>query len=139
MTIAQCYPDSFKLELSQAVHNFSTDTLYIALYSSSASLGPQTTVYTSTGEISGTGYVAGGIALTGITQTTSNNVVFYTFANPTWPSATFTARGALIYNFSKSNKAVAVLDFGADKTTAGNTFTVVLPANLYNTALIRIS
>jgi VCBS repeat-containing protein len=101
-------------------------------------LGAATTAYTTTGETSGAGYTAGGNTLTGVTVLTSGTTAYVDFANPVWTSASFTARGALIYNASKSNKAIAVLDFGSDKTTT-TTFTVQMPANTASSALIRIA
>ena len=139
--IIQCIVNSFRSQMLQGQHNLLTDTLKIALYTGNATLGPMTTVYTTDGEASGTGYVAGGIVLTGTTidtateTTTTPAVVYVNFNNAVF-SAAVTARGALIYNFSKSNKAIAVIDFGADKTSA-TTFTVVMPANTSTTALLR--
>ena len=137
MAINQTQCTSFKLEILQAVHNFSTDTFKIALYTSAATLGASTTVYTSTGEAVGTGYVAGGIALTGVSVLSSGTTAYVDFADASW-TASITARGALIYNSSKSNKAVAVLDFGADKTST-NTFNVQMPPNTATDAIIRIA
>ena len=138
MAIAQTQTTSFKLELYEGVHNFLTDTIKMALYYSTATLGASTTVYTTNGEVSGTGYSAGGKVLTGVTVAAANNVAYVNFANATWSPATFTCRGALIYNASKGNKAIAVLDFGADKT-ATNSFTVQMPVTGPTTALIRSS
>ncbi len=140
MAITQGMTNSFVTELLQAIHNFTTgtgDTYKIALYTSAANIGPTTTAYTATGEISGTGYVAGGATLTGLTLTFGSDYAYVTFANPSWASATFTARGALIYNSTKANRSVAVIDFGSDKVVTGTTFTVQLPANLPSSALIR--
>lgn len=130
---------SFKTELPQAVHNLLTDSIYIALYTSSASLTAATTAYTSTGEVSAAGYTAGGQLLTSpqISSDAATNTVYVSFASPVWTGA-ITARGALIYNFTKSNKSIAVLDFGADKTSV-NTFTVTMPAHSATTALLRFS
>lgn len=141
MALQQGQTTSFKVELLQAVHNFTAstgDTFKIALYEASASLGPTTTTYTTTGEITGTGYVAGGIALTNVTPVSSGTTAYTTFANATWPGATFTARGALIYNSTNGNKTVCVLDFGADKTATTQAFTVEFPAAGATTALVRI-
>lgn len=138
MALTQTLVTSFKKESWQAVHNLETDVLKIALYTGAASLNAGTTVYTVTGETSGTGYTAGGKTLTGVTLTTDGTTVLLDFSDVVWTPATFTARGALIYNSSKSNKAIAVLDFGADKT-AVNTFTVQMPANTVSTALIRFA
>lgn len=134
--ITQTVTTSFKSEMLQAGQNLLTDTLKIALYTSLATLNADTTAYTTTGEITGTGYSAGGKVLTGVTLGSSNGVVYVNFANVVWTPASFTARGALIYNSTQSNKSVAVLDFGADKT-ATNTFTVQMPANTYTSALLR--
>lgn len=129
---------SFKAELPQGVHDLLTDTIKLALYTSAATLNEDTTVYSATDETSGTGYVAGGITLTGVTINTSNSVVYVNFNNAVWNPASFTAAGGLIYNASKGNKSIAVLSFGADKT-ATNTFTVQMPDNSYNTALLRFT
>lgn len=134
--IAQTLTTSFKEQLLLAVHDFSTDTFKIALYVATADLGPTTTVYTATGEVTGSGYVAGGIVLTGATVTVSGTTAFVDFATAVF-TASVTARGALIYNASKGNKAVAVLDFGADKTST-TTLTVTMPANTSTSALIRL-
>ena len=136
MAIYQGQTTSFKQELYEAVHDFLTDTFNIALYTNAASLGADTTVYTTIGEVVGGGYTAGGEALTGVTVASANGVAYVNFNSVTWNPASFTCRGALIYNASKSNKAVAVLDFGVDKT-ATNSFTVQMPVNGPSTALIR--
>lgn len=138
MAIYQTLTNSFKQEVFEAVHDFTADTFKIALYTSSANLDQSTTEYTATGESSGSGYTAGGLALTGTTVTLSGTAAYIDFADATWSSASFTARGALIYNSSKSNKAVAVLDFGADKVANGN-FVVKFPANDASSALLRFS
>ena len=129
---------SFKAELPQAVHNLLTDTIKLALYTSTATLNEDTTAYSATNETSGTGYSAGGIVLTGATINTSNSVVYVSFNNAVWSPASFTTAGGLIYNASKSNKSIAVLSFGGDKT-ATNTFTVQMPTNSYNSALLRFT
>jgi hypothetical protein len=136
MSISQTQCTSFKAELYQGVHNLLVDTLKIALYTSSATINADTTVYTTSGEVATGGYTAGGIVLTGATVNTSNNVAYVNFNNASWEPSNFTCRGALIYNASKSNKAIAVLDFGADKTSI-YTFVVAMPTNTYTTALIR--
>jgi hypothetical protein len=111
----------------------------MALYTGFATLGPTTTVYTTENEVEGTGYDAGGVEITGVTIATdiNTNTVYINFDNVSWPGASFTARGALIYNSSKSDKSVAVLDFGSDKlfTVANNT--VTMPNNSASTALLR--
>jgi hypothetical protein len=148
VTIAQTATTSFKVESLQAVHNFgptSPNTFYIALYTGAASIGPTTTVYTSVGEVSGTGYTAGGQALTisqspvALNNTAGIPTAYVSFADISWANSSFTARGALIYNSTQGNKSVAVLDFGADKTVTGQTFTVQFPTADANSAIVRIS
>jgi hypothetical protein len=142
MPITQTQTTSFKEELYEAVHNFNTDVFKIALYTSSADLGPNTTVYTTVGEVAtGGGYTAGGKTLTGATVSTGFNTAYVSFNTPvTWPGATFTARGALIYNSSKGNRAVAVYNFGQDQNAGqANSFNVNMPADTAQEALIRMS
>ena len=142
MAISQAMCTSFKKELLEAVHNFKNsggDTFKIALYTSSASLGAATTAYSATNEISGTGYTAGGNTLTRVDPSSSGTTGFTDFADTTWSSASITARGALIYNDTDSDKAVAVLDFGADKTASGGDFTITFPAADASNAIIRIA
>jgi len=127
---------SFKAELPQAVHDLLTDTIKIALYTASATLNASTTVYTVTDEVVAAGYTAGGEVLTGVTINTADDIAYISFANPAWTAA-LTARGALIYNSTKANKSVAVIDFGADKTSS-TVFTVQMPANTSSTAVLRI-
>ena len=129
---------SFKAEILQGVHNLLTDTLKLALYYSTADLSESTTVYSATNEVVGTGYSAGGIVLTGATINTADSVVYVDFNNAVWTPASFTTAGGLIYNASKSNKSIAVLSFGADKT-ANNTFTVQMPTNSSSSALLRFT
>lgn len=129
---------SFKEQILKGEHNLLTDTLKLALYYSTADLSEDTTVYTATGEISGTGYSAGGVVLTGVSINKLNDVVYVNFNNAVWNPASFTAAGGLIYNVSKSNKSIAVLSFGNDKV-ATNSFTVQMPANTYNSALLRFT
>ena len=136
--IVQTQCTSFKAELYQAIHNLTTDTLKIALYTANADLNEATTAYSTTNEITGTGYVAGGQTLTGVTVSSSGYTAWVSFDNPEWNPAAFTARCALIYNASKANRAIAVLDFGADKTTVTK-FTINLPAATATSALIRSS
>lgn len=131
--------NSFKEQLLLGVHDFETDTFLIALYTSSATLGPDTTVYTTSNEVTGTGYVAGGEELQNITVNLAMGIGYVSFDNPSWAGATFTTRGALIYNSSKANKSVGVLNFGVDQTMLGQSFTIQLPTNDPETALIRIS
>jgi hypothetical protein len=138
MALFQTLCSSFKQESWQGVHDLDTDTLKLALYTSLADLGAATTVYTTTQEVVGTGYTAGGIVLTNVQVLLSGTTAYATFDNPTWAGVSFVTRGGLIYNFSKSDKAIAVLDFGADKT-AGPNFTVQLPVATATTALLRFS
>jgi hypothetical protein len=139
MAITQAFCTSAKADFLGGIHDLDTDTIKIALYTSSATLGASTTAYSSTNEVSGTGYTAGGITLTSPSITTDGTTAIVDFADAVWSSSTITARGALIYNASKSNKAIAVLDFGADKTSNGGDFTVVMPAAAAATAIIRIA
>lgn len=138
MSILQTQTTSFKAELYQGVHDLTTDVIKIALYTANADLNEATTTYTSGNEIVATGYTAGGKTMTGITVSSSGFTAYVGFDNVTWNPGAFTARCALIYNSSKGNKSVAVLDFGSDKTTTG-TFTITMPANTATTALIRSS
>lgn len=138
MAILQTQTTSFRQELLQGIHDLLTDTLKIALYSDAASLSADTTVYSVTNEITGTGYVAGGQVMTGVTINNSNNVVYVDFDNVVWNPASFTAAGALIYNSSKANRSIAVISFGSNKT-ASNTFTIEMPTNTYTTALLRFT
>lgn len=138
MPIYQTQTVSFKQELPQAVHNLLTDTIKLALYTSSATLNENTTVYSATNEVTGTGYSAGGVVLTGATINAADNIVYVDFADAVWSPAAFTAGGGLIYNASKGNKSVAVLSFGGDKTCT-TTFTVQMPANASTSALLRFT
>jgi hypothetical protein len=135
--IQQGATTNFKVNLLNGVEDFTTDTYKLALYTALADLGPTTTTYTTTGEITGTGYVAGGKTLTNIVPASSGSVAFISFLPVTWNPASFTARGALIYN-SATGAAVAVLDFGADKT-CNSTFTVTFPTATASDAIIRLS
>jgi hypothetical protein len=135
--IVQTQCTSFKAELYQGIHNLLTDDIYIALYTSTADLSAATTVYTTTGQVVASGYTAGGQKLLSPTVNSSGYTAYVSFANPSWSGA-ITARGALIYNASKANRAIAVLDFGSDKTST-TTFTVTMPVNAADSALIRSS
>lgn len=138
MSIQQGLTTSFKQQMVQGQQNLSADTLKMALYTAFVTLGPDTTVYSTTNEVTGTGYTAGGVTMSGVTINTSPaGVVYINFNNVVWSNASFTVRGALIYNASQSNASVAVLDFGSDKTCSNQTFTVTMPANTATTALIR--
>ena len=135
--ILQTQTTSFKTELYTGVHNLSTNTLKIALYTASADLNEATTVYTTSGEVTGTGYVAGGVTLTGVTINSSGFTAYVDFADVVF-NASVTARCALIYNDTVAGKpSIAVLDFGSDKTSTN--FTITMPANTATAALIRSS
>jgi hypothetical protein len=135
-SIVQTQTTSFKTELYQAIHNLSTDTLKIALYTANADLNAATTVYTTSSEVTGGGYVAGGVVLTGVTISSDGYTAYVNFNNAAF-SASVTARCALIYNASKANRSIAVLDFGSDKTSSS--FIITMPANTATSALIRSS
>lgn len=135
--ITQTQTTSFKEELYEGIHDLLTDTIKIALYTANADLGASTTVYTTDQEVTGTGYTAGGITVTNVTVASSGTTAYVNFDNPQWTGVSFTCRGALIYNSSKANRSVAVLNFGNDKIVTNGTFTVTMPANTATTALIR--
>jgi hypothetical protein len=149
MAISQAMCTSFKVELLNGIHAFGTtvarggttaDTFNLALYTSSASLGAATTAYTTSNEVSGTGYSAKGNALTTVAPTSSGTTAFLDFNNTTFSTATITARGALIFNDTQSgDPAVAVLDFGSDKTSTAGDFTIVFPTADSSNAIIRIA
>ena len=134
---------SFKKELMTATHNFTNstgNTFKLALYTNSASFTAATTAYTTSNEVSGSGYSAGGSALTNVTPTTSSTTALTDFADLTFSSATITARGALVYNDSASgDPSVVVLDFGGDKTSTAGDFTIVFPTADASSAIIRIA
>jgi len=134
---------SFKKELLEAVHNFKNSggsTFKIALYTNSASFDATTTAYTTSNEVTGTGYTAGGNTLTRVDPTSSGTTAFTDFADTTWSSSTITARGAMIYNDSAAgNPAVVILDFGSDKTSTNGDFTVVFPTADASSAIVRIA
>lgn len=151
MAITQAMATSFKVEILDGIHNFGTgvirastaaDVFKVALYTSSATLSAATTAYTTTDEVSnsGTNYAAGGKTLT-ISQvpTSTSTTAWLDFADVTWDSATITANGALIYNETQGNKAVAVLAFGGDKTSTAGNFTIQFPAAAASTAILRIA
>jgi hypothetical protein len=139
MAVTQCIPTSFKSEILSGVHE-SADTYKIALYlQGSASLGPATTAYTASGEVTGSGYSAGGASLSGFSVTTSGTTAILDWtSDPTWPNRTITADAFMIYNSSQSNKAVYIGTFGSTSTTNG-TFTVILPTPDASNGLIRIA
>jgi hypothetical protein len=138
MAIAQAMCSSFKQESWLGIHDLDTDVLKMALYVATAALGPSTTTYATTDEVTGGGYVAGGVVLTNVQVLLSGTTAYVAFDNPTWTGVSFVARGALIYNSSKADRAVAVLDFGADKT-AGPNFTVQMPVPTATSALLRFT
>jgi len=135
-SIVQTQTTSFKKELYEAIHDLSTDVLKIALYTASADLNEATTAYSLNNEVTGGGYAAGGVILTGVTISSSGYTAYVNFANVVF-GASVTARCALIYNSSKANRSIAVLDFGSDKTSAN--FTITMPSNTATSALIRSS
>lgn len=137
MPITTAICNSYKQEILEGVHA-SGDTYKIALYTDSATLGATTTAYSTTNEVSGTGYTAGGNTLTGFSSGLSSGTGYVTFSDPSWTSSTITARGCLIYNASKSNKAVAVFDFGENVVSVSGTLTIDLPA-AGASALIRVA
>tara|TARA_R110000823_G_scaffold268125_2_gene388062 strand:+ start:1933 stop:2403 length:471 start_codon:yes stop_codon:yes gene_type:complete len=156
MAITQAMCTSFKQELLQGVHNFTSgsgggtttstgsgNAFKIALFTSSASLGAGTTAYSTSNEASGTGYDAGGKALTNVTPTTSSTTALTDFANVTWGSSSVTARGAMIYNSSttagSANRAILILNFGADKASSSGDFTISFPTADSSSAIIRIA
>jgi len=138
MPILQGMCSSFKQESWLGIHDLDTDTLKLALYTAAADLSQATTVYTPTGEVVGTGYISGGIPLVNVQVLLSGTTAYVTFDNPVWSGASFVCRGGLIYNASEANRAIAVLDFGADKTASG-TFTIQLPAATAASALLRFA
>ena len=137
--ISQTITNTFKSDILQGYQNLLTDSLYLALYTGNATLGANTTAYTSANEVSSTNYTAGGQIVTGVTinTDTQNNVVYVSFDNVTWTNVSFVCRGALLYNSSKSNHSIAVLNWGSDKN-AGPNFVVQLPVNSSSSALIRL-
>ena len=151
MAIGQTLATSFKVEILDGIHNFgvgvirattAADTFKIALYTTLATLNSTTTVYTTQDEVTGTGYVAGGNTLVisqAPTSTNTETVAWLNFENSSWANASFSADGALIYNSTQGNKAVAVLNFGSTKTTTNQTFTVTFPASTSSAAIIRIT
>ena len=142
MAISSAIPTSFKQELLVGTHNFtatSGNSFKLALYTSSATLGATTTAFTTTGPASGTNYTSCGATLTSVTPTTSGTTALCDFADLVFGTATITARGAMIYNDTQSDKAVAVIDFGGDKTSTAGNFTIVFPAANATAAIIRLA
>lgn len=148
MSILQTVTTSCKIQLLQAVHNFgpvSPNTFKIALYNGNADINAATTIYTTSNEITGTGYTAGGNTLvisqypTAGANQSAVPTAFISFQNTSWTNATFTCRAALIYNVTQGNKSIAVLDFGSDKTVTNDTFQIIFPTADANSAIVRIS
>jgi hypothetical protein len=139
MAITQAMCSSFKQQILLGEHDLDTDVIKLALYTSAATLSAATTVYSASDEVVGTGYTAGGNTLAGATVSLTGTTAFVDFTDTTWSTATITARGALIYNSSKSDKAIAVLDFGSDKTSTAGDFTVQFPTNDASSAIVRIA
>lgn len=137
MPITQAVTVSYKQQIIEGIHEAS-DTYKIALYTNAATLDEDTTVYSSTNEVVGAGYVAGGATLSGFSTAIGSGKAWLNFDDPSWASASFTARGALIYNSSQGNKSVMVIAFSGDITVSGGTFSVDLPASGAGTALLRI-
>ena len=142
MAITSAICTSFKQEILVGTHNLTAstgDTFKLALFTSSASLGAATTAYSTSNEVSGSGYSAGGATLTSVTPTTDGTTAVCDFADVSFTSASFTANGCLIYNSSQSDKAVAVIAFGGDKTVSSGTFTIQFPTADASNAIIRIA
>ena len=142
MAISSAICNSFKQEILVGTHNLtasSGDTFKLALFTSSASLGAGTTAYSTSNEVSGTGYTAGGATLTSVTPVLDSSTAVCDFADVSFTSASFTANGCLIYNDSQSDKAVAVIAFGGDKTVSSGTFTIQFPTADASNAIIRIA
>jgi len=137
MSITSALCNSYKQEILEGVHA-STDTYKIALFDSNAGLSATTTAYSTSGEVEGTGYTAGGETLSGFTTGLSGSTAYLTFSDPSWANSTITARGCMIYNSSKSNKAVAVFNFGQNVSSVNGTFTVDFPG-AGGSSLIRIA
>jgi hypothetical protein len=137
--IVQTQTTSFKAELYEGIHDLIDDTIKIALFNANADLTASTTVYSTNQEVTGTGYTAGGNTLTGATVRSSGTTAYVSFDNTSWSSASFTSRGALIYNSSKANRSVAVLNFGSDKIVVNGTLTIEFPSNDVTSAIIRSS
>tara|TARA_R100000781_G_scaffold14615_4_gene12140 strand:- start:3545 stop:3970 length:426 start_codon:yes stop_codon:yes gene_type:complete len=141
MAITSAICSSFKQELLVEGHNLTNgaDSIKLALYTSSATLGASTTAYTTTGQSSGTNYTAGGSTLTNVTPALSGTTAVCDFADLTFGTATVTARGCLLYNSTNSNKAICAIDFGGDKTSTAGDFTVVFPSATATGAIIRLA
>ena len=138
MAISQAMCTQFKRDVMLGLHDLDSDTIKIALFTSSATLNATTTAYATTNEISGAGYTAGGVTLANASVITNSTSGCFDSDDPEWTSASFTARGAMIYNDTESDLAIAILDFGGDFTVAGGTFKIVFPAQTASNAIVRI-
>jgi len=141
MAISQAMCTRFKRDVMLGLHDLDSDTIKIALFTSSASLGAATTAYASSGinEVAnGNGYTTGGVTLASASVVENSTSGCFSATNPEWTSATFTARGAMIYNDTESDLAIAILDFGGDFSVAGGTFKIIFPAQTKDTAIIRV-
>jgi hypothetical protein len=141
MAIIQTLTTSFKVEVAQGLHNFTTgtgDVFKLALYTANADLGASTTAYTTAGEVSGTNYSAGGIALTNITPS-FQGTTYWSFQNATFTNVTLTTNGALIYNSTNGNRSVAVLNFGVNITKTAQDLVITFPVNDATNAVLRIA
>jgi len=139
--VIQTVTSSFRLELPVLIHDFTAgtgDTFKIALYTDAATINRETSTYTTTGEVVGTGYTAGGAVLTSVTPVLIGQVTVFDFADVSWPTSSITARGALIYNFTKANRSVCTLDFGFNRTSSFSTFAIEFPVSDSNNAILRI-
>lgn len=142
LAITQAMTTSFKKELMLGLHNFTItvgNNFKIALYTSGATMDATTANYSTTNEVVGTGYTAGGKALTNVTPTTSGTTAFTDFDDVVWTAASITARGALIYNADQANRSVAVLDFGSDFTSTAGNFTITFPTANASAAILRLA
>lgn len=138
MAISQAVCNSFKVEVMEGVHALETDTLYMALYTSAATIGAATTAYSAADEATGPGYTAGGQVLTNVVVSADGNAAIVDFDDVVWPNATISAAGALIYNGSKANRAIAAIDFGGTKSSTADNFSVILPAATETDAIVRL-
>lgn len=139
MAITSAVCNSFKAEVMLGEHDLDTHVLKIALFTDVATLGASTTVYAATNEVVGAGYTAGGETLTGVTVTVDGTTAIVDFNDVTWAAASLTARGALIYNTSAANKAIAVYDFGSNRTSSDGDFVITVPVAAAATAVIRLA
>ena len=142
MAIIQTLTTSFKVEVAQGLHNFTTgtgDVFKLALYTANADLGASTTAYTTSGEVSGTNYTAGGIILTNITPSFQGTTSYWSFQDATFTNVTLTTNGALIYNSTNGNRSVAVLNFGVNITKTAQNLVITFPVNDATNAVLRIA